>query len=364
LQISAQAEIDQRQQSAKGNVPGLDLFTPVVDASRFHPNFRNFLGDSEKYVRDVLQQWAEGFMDRDGKFVQEFQTSFNSCFWELYLFACLKHLDLPVDLSFGAPDFVVTAFWNEFSIEASIASNADDEPAEWERDLRKLKNLDRERVLDEATVRLANTLVQKHSKFLQSSSKHRHVADKPFVVAIAPFEQPFFEVQNDQAMRRVLYTYDRPLPKSQRTRQPSKAHHVYIEKIRKRNGTEIDLGFFLTKRMPEISAVIFSNTATAGKLRALSKDPNPHIWFRTLRFNKFGDEAFMWGVAKPDYFESLLDGLHVFHNPHAYHRLSPSLFDRQGVTQHFYVEGHPWPPFMATHGALIQRTVVTMRVKK
>lgn len=31
-----------------------------------------------------------GFEDRDGKFVKEFQTTFNSSFWELYLFACLR----------------------------------------------------------------------------------------------------------------------------------------------------------------------------------------------------------------------------------------------------------------------------------
>jgi hypothetical protein len=109
--------------------------------------------------------------------------------------------------------------------------------------------------------------------------------------------------------------------------------------------------------------VIFSNTATAGKIRALSRDPNPNIWFRTLRFNKNGKKAFVWGVAKPDYYESILDGLHVFHNPNAIHRLPWDLFNKQGVTQHTYDSKHPWPPFLTTHGALIQRTVLTMRVK-
>jgi hypothetical protein len=43
---------------------------------------------------DVLTDWARGFIDRDGKFVKEFQTTFNSCFWELYVYAVLKRYRL------------------------------------------------------------------------------------------------------------------------------------------------------------------------------------------------------------------------------------------------------------------------------
>jgi len=68
-------------------------------------------------VRAVLTQWAEGFDDRDGKFVREFQTTYNSSFWELYLFAVLKHLGIEVDLSFKAPDFV--SAYHPIAIEAA-----------------------------------------------------------------------------------------------------------------------------------------------------------------------------------------------------------------------------------------------------
>src|SRR4051812_45233499 len=102
----------------------LDLFTPQIDPSRFNPNFRHVL-EWSPYDKAVLNDWADGFIDRDGKFVKEFQTTFNACFWELYLFACLKSVGLPVDFRFSAPDFVVPLFWNNFCIEASISSNAD-----------------------------------------------------------------------------------------------------------------------------------------------------------------------------------------------------------------------------------------------
>jgi hypothetical protein len=336
----------------------LDLFTPKVEPDRFHPNFKIILNQWSPYDKDILSEWASGFTDRDNKFVIEFQTTFNSCFWELYLFACLKFLDLPVDFRLSAPDFVVPLFWNEFCIEASIARNAPNQSAEWEKDISKLKSLKRDKIVNEATIRLANTLVGKHKKFLSTYAGMPHVKNRPFVIAIAPFEQPNFEVQNDQAMRRVLYAYDRPV-----FRGNTCIRHEYIQSIRKKSGSSIELGFFKDRQMKEISAVIFSNTATAGKVRALSHDPNPNVWFRTLRFNKKGKKAFVWGVAKPDYYESLLDGLHVFHNPFATYRLPWDLFDKQGVTQHFYDSKHPWPPFKTTHGALIQRSVMTMRVK-
>lgn len=45
-------------------------------------------------------------MDRDSKFVQEVQTTYNFGFWELYLFAVFKELGIAVDFSHAAPDFV------------------------------------------------------------------------------------------------------------------------------------------------------------------------------------------------------------------------------------------------------------------
>ena len=57
--------------------------------------------------RSVIETWADGFVDRDNNFVNEFQTRFNPCFWELYIFACLKELGLAADFAFSSPYFVV-----------------------------------------------------------------------------------------------------------------------------------------------------------------------------------------------------------------------------------------------------------------
>ena len=85
----------------------MDLFTPIVDKKKLHPSFRAIVCERNRYALDVLQDWARGFQDRDGKFVKEFQTSFESAFWELYLHAVLKHFQLAVDFQHNRPDFVV-----------------------------------------------------------------------------------------------------------------------------------------------------------------------------------------------------------------------------------------------------------------
>lgn len=106
----------------------MDLFTPVVTADKLHQNFARTLDASAAGVRDVLTGWADGFQDRDGKFVREFQTTYNSSFWELYLFAVLKQLGIQVDFSFDAPDFVCPG--QAMAIEAVIASHAQDDVPE------------------------------------------------------------------------------------------------------------------------------------------------------------------------------------------------------------------------------------------
>jgi hypothetical protein len=99
----------------------MDLFTPAVDEVKLHKNFARTIGRTGGGVREVLKSWADGFTDRDGKFVREFQTTYNSSFWELYLYAVLKNLGIKVDFTFASPDFVAAA--HPFAIEATIAGH-------------------------------------------------------------------------------------------------------------------------------------------------------------------------------------------------------------------------------------------------
>ena len=98
----------------------MDFFTPVVGEEAQHPYFRGIWKQANGFNCDVLNEWARGFKDRDGKFVKEFQTTFDSSFWELYLFAVMKQFQLEVDFSFTSPDFFITNHCGKFRTPGKV----------------------------------------------------------------------------------------------------------------------------------------------------------------------------------------------------------------------------------------------------
>lgn len=172
----------------------MDLFTPIVPPERYHPNFATCSARPNSHDRAVIAKWADGFVDRDGNFVGEFQTTFNSCFWELYLHAILKEAGCKIDFGHYTPDFVVTDPV-PFVVEATVALNAKDELPEWTA----LNLNNRPRDLNEfnrvAMIRLLNSISEKTKKYTQKYQKLAHVAGKPFVRALTPFDRPFFYLQ-------------------------------------------------------------------------------------------------------------------------------------------------------------------------
>jgi hypothetical protein len=331
----------------------MDLFTPIVASKDLHPNFCRLIDKHSAADREVLLQWSDSFVDRDGKFIREFQTTFNSGFWELYIFACCKELGFRVNLGFNSPDFVIDNFHNEFCIEAVIASNAQGGKAEWEKDL-KIQTPPEE-ILRTAVIRLSNAIHSKYQKYLSTYQTLPHVRERPFVLAVGPFEQPNFWAQNDHAIREVLYSYDRILPDGT---------HRFQTTATKSSGASIELGLFASAKMPEISAVLFSNTATLSKVHALNTDRDALIGFSSLRFNHHEPKPYMYNAMKKDYQESLLDGLYVFHNPNTLHPLPPSYFHHDDICQATLLRGESVPRYKCKHGHLIQRSSLTIRPKE
>ncbi|MDQ0972382.1 hypothetical protein QFZ31_002260 [Neobacillus niacini] len=185
------------------------LFNALYPEDKLNPNFLNITNEELPFARDLIKNWAEGFVDRDHKFVKEFQTTFNSSFWELYLFATLKELGFVVNY-YDRPDFVVEGD-NGFLIEATIASHAKDETPEWQKNYseEELNEWTKEKIVDNATLRLANAFIGKSRKYTYSYKKLPHVKGKPYVIAIAPFDSPYLFLQNHHAIQRVLYGFDR-----------------------------------------------------------------------------------------------------------------------------------------------------------
>ncbi|HEY6874215.1 MAG TPA: hypothetical protein VI298_15935 [Geobacteraceae bacterium] len=341
----------------------VDFFTPVVPEDRQHPNFRMITtpGINEPAI-EVIKSWADGFVDRDGKMVKEFQTTFNSTFWELYLHASFRELGFVADYGYETPDFILSKDGYKIVAEATIASHPEGYTAEWERDISKeaVEKLDAEEIVELASVRLANALAAKHKKYLESYSKLEHVQGLPFVLCIAPFEQPFFFEQSDNAIRRVLYSFDRYLHMDMPEEQKRIIFgEAMFDSIVKSSGTEIELGFFRDNRMKEVSAVIFSNCATFGKVRALSKSADFPIFFIAKRYNDHGLQPLHIAQEKKDYKETLLDGINLFLNPYAEKPLPLEAFRNREISIHrldtetgdYLVE--------SPHGFLFQRMCVS-----
>lgn len=313
----------------------MDLFTPCVPKDKLHDLFKRIVCGLFAPEQAVLNQWAEGFVDRDHKFVTEFQTTFDSSFWELYLFACFKQLNFAVDFVHPSPDFSVTSASGDFAAEATIASNPEGAAPASDREVQAatIANFDEDEFLNLASTRLANAISTKHAKYRRDYSKMPHVQGKPFVICVAPFEQPFFYFQGDAAIRRVLYRHDKALIAKQGS-IPFIVGSPQVSKTFKPSGAPVPFGYFAEPIMSEVSAVIFSSLATWGKVRALSANLAHHTSFAVSRYAKDKTAPQEAVIPKSEYSESLLDGLHLFLNPFATVPLTTKPFENREIAIH------------------------------
>jgi hypothetical protein len=318
----------------------MDLFVPIVPEQLFHRSFSAVLAPFRKAERELLNNWAAGFPDRDGKLVREFQTTFNSTFWEIYLYACLKAYACDFDWSQASPDFCVRSRNVDLTIEATTANAAAGKPNEWARAFteEELRTLRRFKQLNtEAIIRLSNAILGKLRKYETSYSNMGHVKGKPFVIAVAPFEQPHFNLQYDRPIRALLYDYyvDEDAYLNKPKAYPHGPPVVHLGTVDKENGAKIPLGIFNNKNYSEVSAVIFSCTATWGKLSAMSTNPLTNTIVASLWGTEPNGAPIRREVPRAQHHETILDGLQVYHNPFARTPLPHEIFRAPGVVQLF-----------------------------
>ncbi len=298
------------------------------------------------------------FTDRDGKFVNEWQASFNGCFWELYLNAVLRELGFSSTWDHPSPDFHLLKPI-EFTLEAVIASNED----HGEEEFKKLETpvpSDLNEFNRKTIIRLSNSIDSKYLKYKKQYSQLAHVQNKPFIIAVAAFDRPHFMLSCQRAIEALLFDYyvDEEEYLSQKDKlSPIKGKN--IGKIFKDNGSPIDLGIFSNGKMKEVSAVIFSSSATFGKVRALSSDPNPNVEFTAVRHNPNSNEPHVIKTKRHNYHETLLDGLRVYHNPSAKYPIDPNYFRRKEVFQAYINSDTGEWEYEQCEGQLLFRIVYT-----
>lgn len=333
----------------------MDLFTPIVAEAEQHPNFRNISAQNNQFNFDVLNAWASGFHDRDGKFVKEFQTTFDSSFWELYLFAVLKHFGLNVDFSVPSPDFFITN-GTGMNLEATVALHAQGSIPEHMKNAADIPG-DLNELNRQAIIRIRNSLDAKQKKYSRLYASLDHVKDRPFVLGLAAFDRPFAQLACQRAIEAVLYGYY--VDEERFIRDGGSLVGQRIGSVTKDNLSEVPVAVFDREDFAWLSAVVFSSCATWGKVRALSADPNPHIFFEAIKLNANGVAPHIMRARKEQYSESLLDGLRVYHNPSATHKLGVDTFRHPDVFQSYYSQENGEWTHDQRDGLLLFRRVLT-----
>jgi hypothetical protein len=342
---------------------GLDLFTPVVPPEDQHHHFKELISGYNDPEREALARWAGGFVDRDGKFVQEFQTTFWSSFWEIYLYAGFRALGYEVDLTHPSPDFLLSRTDATLVAEAAVAREAEGYVSEQHRRPNVgIPRPDMRALLEYATLRLSNAFASKLAKYRERYAALPHVTGKPFVVCLTPFEQPMAFLQSIQAMQRVLYTYDGPVwGNDALTGERTIVGESRVESVEKDSGENIPLGYFSDRRATEVSAIIFSTTASIAKLRGVAEDQGQQVFFEVTRYNAHHARLTTRLLDKARYRETLLDGLHIMLNPFAAHALDVSPFRGREVSiHHGYSAEHRTTISDIPHGALIGRSTMVV----
>lgn len=368
----------------------MSLFTVIQTKTPLCDEFKSILEDPYyKPVHKVLQSWGEGLLGRAGeqrKFVVEFQTTFNSSFWELYLNKAFMELGYSVDYTKDRPDFCITTSEGyQFNVEAVISDRGKALTKEEE-------DMDERAYAQHSTIKLIGKLKDKKDIFTGSKERQNsyssleHVKDKPFVIAIAPFDSKMSLSQNNTMINRVLFGIEVP-----DVDDFSLGKQKTVSSISKLNGAQIDVGIFTNDSYKEISAVIFSTTGTLGKaiiesgaarlVRATrfktmeenefkSKEGMMTEGKRVRRLNRYnylitnrffhGEQVFGSDIQvchSSEWTETHLDGLHIYYNPFATIPLDPSIFRAKEITHNFYDIARKEVDMQHPDGALVSRQV-------
>jgi hypothetical protein len=307
----------------------MDLFTTKIDQSKQHPIFQKILDKVYAPERALLSEWAVGHKDEDGKFVQEFQTTFESSLWELYLNAATKAWGMKADITVASPDFVITAP-TRFCIEATIAappqggkpafgyaaSDIPDDFSEFNR---------------AASLRICNSFSAKVKRYREYYTNLPHVAGHPFVIAIAAFDRPLAHLAAGRPVIAAMYGLYHD--EAATARDADKVVSYNVSAAAKTETVNVPLGLFCDDTFADVSAVIFSSLATWGKVRALADNPSANTVYTTFHPRETDLYAEIRRALKRDYREHLFDGMYVLHNPFATRPILPGVLSHPRLAE-------------------------------
>ncbi|WP_321392211.1 hypothetical protein [uncultured Desulfuromusa sp.] len=322
---------------------GTDLFSPIVSIEKQHPYFVKLNSDDSFFAaKSIINEMMPHFIDIDGNFVEQFQSSgFDSRLWEMYLNAYIKEEQIFVDRNFHAPDFLVTKYGKSVAIEAVTVGRKKENPPKYFKYKSDFKDPDEIQNEHEnlMPIRFGSPL---YSKLKKEYWNLNHVQGLPLVFAIADFHDDMSMLWSSSSLIFYLYGY--------------KYNHHYDEnnelvitpvKIEnhKDGEKEIPSGFFFQPNAENISAVMFSSIGTISKFNRLGrqagfKKDNIRMFRRGTchdhNKNASVPKMFSYEVDENSN-ETWGEGLSMYHNPNALHPIPEELFP--SIAHHYFDDG-------------------------
>lgn len=306
----------------------LDFLTPLGPRESLNAIFKDLIEKEERVAaRGIIAEMMKWYEDPDGNFIQQFQTAaFDARLWELYLFAAFREMDYAIDRTEQIPDFACNGILSEFTVEAVTVNPSRDNNREVTRPV-----LDSEDAVDQyfhhyIPARFARSLSHKLSK---EYWKRPNVAGKPFLLALQDFSEEISMTRARPSLRMYLYGYDH---KWEPDNHGQLQVHPQKLSVHRRGRKEFPSGFFSLPDTENISAVLFNGSGTIAKFNrmgVLAGFGSPRV-----RMTRIGAAApndpnqaelipFCLDVNAPDYSETWVEGLDVFHNPNAKYPIDP-----------------------------------------
>jgi hypothetical protein len=301
----------------------LDFFSPRVPRDHLSAGFVR-LAEEEGFspARGIIEPMMHWYEDPDGNFVVQFQTGgFDARLWELYLFAAFVEMGYRIDRTHAMPDFACEGILGDFYVEAVTVGPTQDRsgvvvpppPTDTPEEMRTYRR-------EYMPIKYGSPLTSKLAKRYWDLP---HVAGKPLVFAVHDFHAPLSMLISRSALPAYLYGYDEDWEHDREGRlqiHPRKVEtHRWREKV-------IPSGFFDLPDAENVSAVMFSNSGTISRFDRMGLLAG--FGSGTVRLVREGfvldhdpnasePRPFRRIVNAPDYVETWVEGLEVFHNPRA-----------------------------------------------
>lgn len=302
------------------------IYKQIVAPEKLHPYFR-YLVEEPRFeaARNLIEEIIYTFTDPDGNFIRDFQTNgFDSRLWEIFLYVYLHESGFNIDRSFNAPDYVVERFNQIICIEAVTVN-----PSRHKQDLPELTSQEEldERLRDYMPIKFGSPL---YSKLNKKYWEKEHVRGKPLVIAIHDYHQTGSMVWSRTALSDYLYA------KRIRLTKDSNGNSSIIKEdidFHEYEGKRIPSGFFKLPEAENISAVLFTNSATITKFNRMGKLAG--LGSQAIKMMRVGQlfdpdafepVPFSIDIDHSSYQETWSESIVMFHNPNALYPVEPELF--------------------------------------